>query len=101
MLLNRTCYYLVLNDAVLSPLHATCSTRILQDVPWNIRRAIWFKHNEVPPHFQLYVREYLNQNFPNRWIGKGSYLRDLLSLQPLISFMELTFFLGLYFIIYL
>ncbi|KMQ84872.1 hypothetical protein RF55_16973 [Lasius niger] len=43
---------------------------LLEDVPLNIRRDMWFQHDGTPPHFSLDVREYLDQNFPNRWIGR-------------------------------
>jgi hypothetical protein len=26
----------------------------------------------APPHFALHVRDYLNETFPGRWIGRGS-----------------------------
>lgn len=35
------------------------------------RRDLHFQHDGAPPHFSLQVREHLNNEFPNRWIGRG------------------------------
>ena len=34
--------------------------------------SVVFQQDGAPPHFALAVRAYLNQRFPNRWIGRGS-----------------------------
>jgi len=44
---------------------------LLEDVPLNLRAASWFMHDGAPPHFSLAVREYLNQMYQERWIGRG------------------------------
>lgn len=31
----------------------------------------WFQQDGAPPHYGLNIRAVLNQNFPNRWIGRG------------------------------
>ena len=31
----------------------------------------WFQHDGAPPHNTRNVCEYLNQRFPNRWIGNS------------------------------
>uniref|UniRef100_A0A914PQU3 DUF4817 domain-containing protein n=1 Tax=Panagrolaimus davidi TaxID=227884 RepID=A0A914PQU3_9BILA len=31
-----------------------------------------FQQDGAPPHWRLTVRDWLNANFPNRWIGRGS-----------------------------
>jgi transposase len=33
-------------------------------------RNTWFQQDGAPPHFGLAVRNYLNNTFPNRWIGR-------------------------------
>lgn len=33
---------------------------------------MWYKHDGAPPHYGRVVRNYLNQEFPDRWIGRGS-----------------------------
>ena len=44
---------------------------MLENVPLQVRERFWFQHDGAPPHFDLDVREYLNNVFPNRWIGRG------------------------------
>lgn len=34
-------------------------------------RGMYFQHDEAPAHFGIGVRNYLNRQFPNRWIGRG------------------------------
>ena len=38
--------------------------------PIEIYRNIWYQQDGTTSYFALKVRGYLNQNFPNRWIGK-------------------------------
>ena len=44
---------------------------LLEDVPYQIRNEMWFLHDGCPAHFSLLAREFLNQEYPNRWIGRG------------------------------
>lgn len=44
---------------------------LLHDVPASLRDRIWFQHDGAPSHFSHYAREYLNRDFPARWIGRG------------------------------
>ena len=44
---------------------------LLENVPLNIRQSLIFQQDGCPAHYRLTVREYLDQNFPNRWIGRG------------------------------
>jgi len=30
-----------------------------------------FQHDGAPPHYTRHVRVYLNESFPNRWLGHG------------------------------
>ena len=30
-----------------------------------------FQYDGAPPHYTRHVREYLNESFPNRWLGRG------------------------------
>jgi len=32
---------------------------------------MYFQHDGAPPHYTRCVREYLNESFPNRWLGRG------------------------------
>lgn len=45
---------------------------LLEDVPLELRQNMWFMHDGAPPHFALPVRDYLNEQFPHRWFGRGS-----------------------------
>ena len=44
---------------------------LLEDVPFNIRAAMWFQHDGAPPHFGRQVRSWLNQRYRDRLIGRG------------------------------
>ena len=44
---------------------------LLEDIPLMIRRQMYFQHDGAPPHYTRHVREYLNEYFPNRWLGRG------------------------------
>ena len=35
---------------------------------WN---NVWFQHNGAPPHNARCVKEFLNEQLPSRWIGRG------------------------------
>lgn len=45
---------------------------LLEDIPLDIRRTMWYQHDGCPAHFSLDVRNHLNNIYPNRWIGRGS-----------------------------
>ena len=32
---------------------------------------MYFQHDGTPPHYTLHVRDYFNESFPNRWLGRG------------------------------
>ena len=32
---------------------------------------MYFPHDGAPPHYTWHVREYLNESFPNCWLGHG------------------------------
>ena len=44
---------------------------MFENVPLQVRQRLRFQHAGSPAHFALDVREYLNNVFPNRWIGRG------------------------------
>lgn len=44
----------------------------LETLSLNLRRNIWFMQDGAPPHYSIAVRNYLNEQFPHRWIGRGS-----------------------------
>ena len=44
---------------------------ILEKVPVDIRLCTRCMHDEAPPHFSRVARQFLNQHFANKWIGRG------------------------------
>jgi hypothetical protein len=42
-----------------------------EDLPLAVRERIWYLHDGAPCHYPLIVREWLNNNFPERWIGRN------------------------------
>lgn len=46
-------------------------THMLDDVPLIVRHRMFFQHDGAPPHFSRRVRNFLNNRFPDRWIGRG------------------------------
>ena len=44
---------------------------LLEDIPLMVRSQMYFQHDGAPPHYTRHVREYLNEFFPNRWLGRG------------------------------
>ena len=66
---------------------------LLEDIPLMIRSQMYFQHDGATPHYTRHVREFLNESFPNRWLGRGgphwmateiarSYTYGLLTLGP-------------------
>lgn len=45
---------------------------LLEDVSLETRMNMWYQHDGCPAHFSLDVRAYLDEQFANRWIGRGS-----------------------------
>lgn len=43
---------------------------ILEDLPLNERRQLWFQQDGAPPHFGVCVRNFLDAAFPGQWIGR-------------------------------
>jgi len=44
---------------------------LLENVPLQTRRQMYYQHDGAPPHFSQDVRQYLNHKFPNRWLDRG------------------------------
>lgn len=44
---------------------------LLEDIPLQIRRTILFLHDGAPAHYGRGVTNFLNEQYPNRWIGRG------------------------------
>lgn len=43
----------------------------LEDLPLAVRRRLIFQHDGAPAHISRYVREFLNQQYPRRWIRRN------------------------------
>lgn len=43
---------------------------LLDDVPLATRRDMWLQNDGCPAHYALEVRNYLNEIYPGRWIGR-------------------------------
>lgn len=44
---------------------------LLVDVPQEIRGRMWLQHDGAPAHYSRQVTQYLNNTYPNQWIGRG------------------------------
>jgi len=44
---------------------------LLEGIPLMIRSQMYFQPNGSPRHYIRHVRDYLNESFPNRWLGRG------------------------------
>lgn len=45
---------------------------LLDDVPLETTLSMFFQHDGCPAHFAVNVRQFLDREYPNRWIGRGS-----------------------------
>lgn len=75
----------ILNDRLIGPyfiegrltgesylnLLRTMVSSMLDDVPLAYLQGLWFQQDGAPPHYHRAVREYLNDQFGSRWIGRG------------------------------
>ena len=44
---------------------------LLEHIPLESRRRMWFQHDGASPHFSHHTRQHLNRTFPEKWIGRG------------------------------
>ena len=44
---------------------------LLEHIPLNQRESMWWQQDGATPHFHRQVREYLNNIFPAKWIGRN------------------------------
>lgn len=44
---------------------------LIDEVPLNVIANMWYQHDGAPPHRGREVTTWLNNNFPNHWIGNG------------------------------
>lgn len=43
----------------------------IREISLNGHNQLWFQHDGAPPHYALRVRNYMDSEFPGRWIGRG------------------------------
>lgn len=43
---------------------------LLAEVPEELRDTYWLQNDGCPAHYAVAVRAYLNETYPNRWIGR-------------------------------
>lgn len=61
---------------------------LMEDLPLDLRQIIWFQHDGCPAHNAMVVRNELNQQFPNRWIGRGSPVQRFPARSPDLTPMD-------------
>lgn len=64
---------------------------LLENIPLEIRRDMWFQQDGAPAHRRLLVRRFLNAAYPNSWIGIGSPICEFPARSPDLT--PLDFFL--------
>jgi len=63
-----------LNGAMYLQFLQTDLQELMEDVNLQSLRGIWFQHDGVPAHCAG-VRDYLNERFSQRWIGRNGFIR--------------------------
>nr|CAI5818536.1 unnamed protein product [Callosobruchus analis] len=46
--------------------------QLLENVPLELRRNMWFMQDSAPAHFTRAVRNHLHEHYPGKWIGRGA-----------------------------
>lgn len=44
---------------------------MLDDIPLHVINGMWFMQDGAPAHFAIVVRQYLDRQFQDKWIGRG------------------------------
>lgn len=52
---------------------------LLWGVPEHYTHNLHYQHDGEPAHFEHRVRDYLNEQFPQRWTGRGGPAHGLLA----------------------
>lgn len=45
---------------------------LLEALPLNVVNGMWYMQDGAPPHYARTVRDWLNQAYPDQWIGRGN-----------------------------
>ncbi|XP_026320368.1 uncharacterized protein LOC113230565 [Hyposmocoma kahamanoa] len=60
----------ILKKLKFHPYHVQRVQTLLEDVPLNIYREMWLQQDGCPAHYARPVHDYLNTEYPGRWIGR-------------------------------
>lgn len=69
--LTSDIYLEFLRDELIPSLAVLYPNEVDADIPAN---TVWFQQDGAPPHYGRHVREYLDEVFPMRWIGRRGTL---------------------------
>lgn len=66
-----------------TPLSGRIYLQFLQEVLPNLlhlvndndRQSMWLQQDGAPPHYHREVREFLDNNYPQKWIGRGGFVQ--------------------------
>lgn len=59
-------------QAYLEFLNNLINLEFFENISLEQLRTMWIQHDGAPAHYSIRVREYLNEEYPQRWIGRGS-----------------------------
>jgi hypothetical protein len=85
--LDGVIYFTLLQEDLIPALAALFPNLLDPDLP---DERIWYQQHGAPPHYTVIVRRYLDEVFPNRWIGRRGQIEWPARCPDLIS---LNFFL--------
>lgn len=51
--------------------------RLIEHVPDFIKNQMWLQLDGAPPHYSREVRQWIDQQFPERWIGRGGMINSI------------------------
>lgn len=60
--LNGESYHKFLTDTL---------PELLEDIPLASLRNMYYQHDGAPAHYARQVKDYLNREYPGRWLGRG------------------------------
>lgn len=69
--LNSERYLVLLQNEIIPALYNLFPN---ENHPERLADRVWFQQDGAPAHFGLVVRQYLNNIFPNRWIGRRGFI---------------------------
>jgi len=64
-----------LNGAMYLQFLQTDLQELMEDINLQTLRGMWFQYDGAPAHCAGIVRDYLNERFSQRWIGRNGFIR--------------------------